>query len=678
MTTHTPTSDPVAGLTGLAPGALPPPSLDEGWLDRLAAEALSGLGVAAEAPFALPAQVPGGPTAAPQPAIPTGGGIGFPGFEAVPVPGTASATAAAGTLAAALGIPPAPADLPSAFVPDSPYELAPGAFTAQAPGSDRAGQSGALPGLLTPRTYGLPEEDELKERLAGIGKTPSRSPGGPPGRQEPALFYFVDPHAAAPDERALGTLVGETHPGFDVRAVRRDFPILGERVHGRPLIWFDNAATTQKPNAVIERLAEFYRHENSNIHRAAHELAARATEAYEDARRTVARFLGASSDDEIVFLRGTTEAINLVAKAWGPRHVGPGDEIVVSLLEHHANIVPWQQLAAQVGARLRVIPVDSSGQIRLDEYQKLLNDRTKLVAISQVSNALGTITPVHEVIELAHRVGARVLVDGAQSVAHLAVDVRALDADFFVFSGHKIFGPTGIGALYGKPEILESMEPWQGGGNMIADVTFERTLYQRPPARFEAGTPNIADAVGLAEALRYVERLGLANIARYEHELLQYGTQLLQAVPGLHLIGTAPEKASVLAFVLDGYSPAEVGDELNREGIAVRAGHHCAQPIVRHFGHEATVRPSLAFYNTADELDTLSRALQRLAKGRRTLATPGPERVQEIPERRLFGDWTSPVGARPDADWRDGGVSQAEGASASRPGVLALEGKDAP
>jgi cysteine desulfurase/selenocysteine lyase len=594
MTTLTPTSNPGPGLA------------DEGWLDRLAAEALSAFGTGANAP--------------------------------------------------SLTVPSAPGGIAPSFGPASPYELAPGSFVPAEPGGESIGLSAVLPALLTPQTYGLPEEHDLQPLLAGVGVKSPLPLGGAPVK-EPSLFYFLDPHATAPDERALGTILGEAHPGFDIRAVRRDFPILAERVHGRPLIWFDNAATTQKPNAVIERLSEFYRHENSNIHRAAHELAARATEAYEDARRTVARFLGASSADEIVFVRGTTEAINLIAKAWGPRHVGPGDEIVVSLLEHHANIVPWQQLASQVGARLRVIPVDSSGQIRLDEYQKLLNDRTKLVAISQVSNALGTITPVPELIELAHRVGARVLVDGAQSVAHLAVDVRALDADFFVFSGHKIFAPTGIGALYGKPEILAAMEPWQGGGNMIADVTFERTLYQGPPARFEAGTPNIADAVGLAEALRYVERLGLANIARYEHDLLGYGTQLLQAVPGLHLIGTAREKASVLSFVLDGYSPTEVGEELNREGIAVRAGHHCAQPIVRHFGHEATVRPSLAFYNTVDELDTLAIVLQRLAKGRRTIVTPGSEQVQAVPERRLFGDWTVPVATRPDGDWSDGGLS---------------------
>ncbi len=480
----------------------------------------------------------------------------------------------------------------------------------------------ACSGVPGPESFGLPGADDLRRLLAGIADSrPDPAPAGPVGD---APYYFLDSHGGRWDERSIGLIDGEAHPGFDVQAVRRDFPILAERVNGRPLIWLDNAATTQKPTAVIERLAHFYRHENSNIHRAAHALAGRATDAYEGARETVARFLGAASAQEIVFVRGTTEAINLVAQAWGRHNVGPGDEIVVSLLEHHANIVPWQQLAAERGAHIRVIPVDSRGQICLDAYQKLLSDRTKLVAISQVSNALGTITPVQEVIALAHRVGARVLVDGAQSVAHLAVDVRTLDADFFVFSGHKVFGPTGIGALYGKSEILESMTPWQGGGNMIADVTFERTRYQEPPARFEAGTGNIADAVGLAVALDYLERLGLANVERYEHELLSYGTAVLQSVPGLHLIGTALTKASVLSFVLDGYSPAEVGSALNREGIAVRAGHHCAQPIVRHFGHEATVRPSLAFYNTRAELDALAAVLRRLAKGRRTPTASGP------------------------------------------------------
>jgi cysteine desulfurase/selenocysteine lyase len=341
-------------------------------------------------------------------------------------------------------------------------------------------------------------------------------------------------------------------------------------------------------------------------------LAARATDAYEGARATVQRFLGASSPEEIVFVRGATEAVNLVAQSWGRQNILSGDEIIISHLEHHANIVPWQQLASEKGARLRVIPVDDSGQILLDEYQKLLNSRTKLVAIAQVSNALGTIVPVREVSDLAHRAGARVLIDGAQAVSHMPVDVRALGADFYVFSGHKIFGPTGIGVLYGVADVLQAMPPWQGGGNMIAAVTFERTTYQKPPARFEAGTGNIADAAGLAAALDYLSRLGMANIDRYEHDLLAYATAALQTVPGLRLIGTAREKASVLSFVLEGHDPVAVGSALNQEGIAVRAGHHCAEPILHRFGVTATVRPSLAFYNTCEEVDTLAGALHRL------------------------------------------------------------------
>lgn len=416
---------------------------------------------------------------------------------------------------------------------------------------------------------------------------------------------------------ASGGAPFDAHPAFDVHAVRRDFPILAERVNGRQLVWFDNAATTQKPQAVIDRLAWFYQHENSNIHRAAHELAARATDAYEEARERVRDYLHASEVEEIVFVRGTTEAINLVAKSWGGQHVSAGDEIVVSHLEHHANIVPWQQLAKEKGARLRVIPVDDDGQVLLDEYRKLLNDRTKIVAVTQVSNALGTVVPVKEIVDLAHRAGALALVDGAQSVAHLAVDVQELGADFFVFSGHKIFGPTGIGVLWGRRAVLEDMPPWQGGGNMIADVTFEKTVYQPIPTLFEAGTGNIADAVGLGEALAYVQRLGLANIARYEHELLVYATGCLSQIRGARLIGTAPDKASVLSFVLDGYSTDEVGDALNREGIAVRTGHHCAQPILRRFGLEATVRPSLAFYNTHEEVDHFIRVVDRLSRARR-------------------------------------------------------------
>jgi cysteine desulfurase/selenocysteine lyase len=426
-------------------------------------------------------------------------------------------------------------------------------------------------------------------------------------------FYFLESAAGASSAGALKD-VGR-HPPFSVATVRRDFPILGERIKGYPLIWLDNAATTQKPQVVIDRLAHFYAHENSNVHRAAHELAARATDAYEGARTTVQRFLGASSADEIVFVRGATEAINLVAQSWGRQNILAGDEIVISYLEHHANIVPWQQLVSEKGARLRVIPVDDSGQILLDEYQKLLNERTKLVAVAHVSNALGTIVPVRAVSDLAHRVGARVLIDGAQAVSHMPVNVQALGADFYVFSGHKVFGPTGIGVLYGTAEILESMPPWQGGGNMISAVSFERTTYQKPPQRFEAGTGNIADAAGLGAALDYVSRIGMEVIDRYEQDLLTYATAALQSISGLRLIGTAQEKASVLSFVLDGHDPVAVGSALNQEGIAVRAGHHCAEPILRRFGVSATVRPSLAFYNTHDEVDALVAALRRLTGG---------------------------------------------------------------
>lgn len=403
---------------------------------------------------------------------------------------------------------------------------------------------------------------------------------------------------------------------FDANVFKRDFPILRETVNGRPLVWLDNGATTQKPQCVIDRLVHFYTHENSNIHRAAHTLAARSTDAYEAARDKVRGFINAPSVKDIVFVRGATEAINLVAQAWGRRNVGEGDEIVVSHLEHHANIVPWQQLAAEKGARLRVAPVDDHGQILLDEYEKLLGPKTKIVAFTQVSNALGTVTPVAEMTALAHRYGAKVLVDGAQGVCHMPVDVQALDVDFYAFSGHKMFAPTGIGVLYGKADVLEAMPPWQGGGNMIADVTFEKTIFQGPPDRFEAGTGNIADAVGLGAAIDYLTRIGMANIAAHEHELLAYGTEHLLTVPGLKLIGTAREKAGILSFVLDGCRSEDVGKALDREGIAVRAGHHCAQPILRRFGLESTVRPSLALYNTHDDIDALVDALQRLQSGR--------------------------------------------------------------
>ena len=460
---------------------------------------------------------------------------------------------------------------------------------------------------LSAEAYGLPGEAELQKLFAPSGKVTASAGSG-------SSFYFLD-ELKTGGFNAQAPALASAHPAFDVQAVRRDFPILQERVNGHPLVWFDNAATTQKPQAVIDRISTFYEHENSNIHRAAHELAARSTDAYEKARDTVAKFMNASSSSEIVFARGTTEAINLVAKSWGLQNIGAGDEIVITWLEHHANIVPWKQLCDATGATLRVAPVDEDGQVLLGEYQKLLNVHTKLVSFTQVSNALGTVTPAGEMIAMAHRAGARVLLDGAQSVSHLRVDVQALDCDWFVFSGHKIFGPTGIGVLYGKAELLEAMPPWQGGGNMIEDVTFDKIVYQPAPAKFEAGTGNIADAVGLGAALEYVSKLGIDNIARYEHELLVYAMDALRSISGLRLIGTAAEKTSVLSFVLEGHSNQDIGVALNRVGIAVRTGHHCAQPILRRFGLESTVRPSLAFYNTHEEVDLLVSTVRRIKSG---------------------------------------------------------------
>jgi len=443
----------------------------------------------------------------------------------------------------------------------------------------------------------LPQVPARVNPAAPVDFSASRTPEQP-------YFYFLDELRHGADDAR--------HPPFDVHTVRRDFPILQTHVHGRPLIWFDNAATTQKPLAVIERLNHFYRHENSNVHRAAHELAARATDAYEAGRRAAQRLLGAASPEEIVFVRGATEGINLVAQSFGRQHVREGDQIVISHLEHHANIVPWQMLANERQALLKVVPVDSSGQLRLEELQRLLNDRTRIVSVAHVSNALGTVTPVREIVEMAHRVGACVLIDGAQSVSHLPVNVQALDADFYVFSGHKIYGPTGIGVLYGKRAILQDMPPWQGGGSMIEDVTFEKTTYQAPPARFEAGTGSIADAAALGTAIEYVQALGLENIERYERDLLTYATERLLTVPGLTIVGTAAEKASVLSLVIAGVDTASLGATLNQYGIAVRAGHHCAQPIVRRFGYEATLRASLAFYNTREEVDTFVAVLRQV------------------------------------------------------------------
>ncbi len=531
---------------------------------------------------------------------------------------------------AVLGVPEAHAATPSQAAPHPAGGMSPFYFLGDGYGQPSAGGRGAdaaphVHDELSNFPFAQPGGSDVRALLAKRTPGPDSAPATPLAAPQ-SQYYFVDavrlpsgyvtPAKPAPHGDVPVATAGQRQL-FDVHAVRRDFPVLQERVNGRQLVWFDNAATTHKPQSVIDRISYFYAHENSNIHRAAHELAARATDAYEGARERVRKFINAPDVNEVIFVRGTTEAINLVAKSWGWQHVGEGDEIIVSNLEHHANIVPWQQLASAKGAKLRVIPVDDSGQVLLDEYRKLLNDRTKIVAVTQVSNALGTVVPVKEIVELAHRAGAKALVDGAQSVSHMRVDVQDIGADFFVFSGHKVFGPTGIGVVWGKREVLEDMPPWQGGGNMIADVTFEKTVFQPIPNKFEAGTGNIADAVGLGAAIDYVNKVGIENIARYEHELLVYGMQQLGAIQGVRLIGTAADKASVMSFVLDGYSTEEVGHALNDEGIAVRTGHHCAQPILRRFGVETTVRPSLAFYNTFDEIDRLAAVVRKLSAQRR-------------------------------------------------------------
>ena len=400
--------------------------------------------------------------------------------------------------------------------------------------------------------------------------------------------------------------------GFGVEKIRQDFPALQEKVHGKPLAYLDNAATSQKPQVVIDAIARYYQSENSNVHRGVHYLSELATQAYESARTRVRQFLNAAHDREIIFTRGTTEGINLIATSYGRSRVKGGDEILISAMEHHSNIVPWQMLCEEKGAILRVIPMNDAGELLLDEYERLLSDRTRLVAVVYVSNALGTVNPVKQIIAMAHRRGVPVLLDGAQTAPHLPVDVQDLDCDFFALSGHKLFGPTGIGILYGKAELLEAMPPYQGGGDMISVVTFEKTLYNSLPYKFEAGTPHISGAIGLAAAIDYVERIGLNRIAAYETELLAYGTELLSAIPGLRIIGTAREKAGVLGFVLEGVHAHDVGTILDHEGIAIRAGHHCAMPVMKRFGVPATARASLAFYNTREDLDRLAKGIHRV------------------------------------------------------------------
>jgi cysteine desulfurase/selenocysteine lyase len=400
--------------------------------------------------------------------------------------------------------------------------------------------------------------------------------------------------------------------GFDVEKVREDFPVLKQTIHAKPLVYLDSAATAQKPFVVIDAIRKFHEVDCANIHRGVHELSQRSTAAYEETRGKAKRFLNARSRSEVIFVRGTTEGINLVASTWGRQNVSKGDEIIISALEHHSNIVPWQMLCEEKDATLRVIPMNDRGELILEEYEKLLGPRTRLVAVGHVSNALGTINPVRTVIDMAHRVGALALIDGAQAAPHMKIDVGLLDADFYTFSGHKVFGPTGIGVLYGKAKLLDAMPPYQGGGDMIRTVTFEKTTYNEVPYKFEAGTPNIAGGIGMGAALDYVTNLGLDRIAAYEHELLVYGTQLLSRIPGLRMIGTAREKAAVLSFVIDGIHPHDIGTVLDRMGIAVRTGHHCAQPVMDWFGIPATTRASLAFYNTTSELDALADGLRKV------------------------------------------------------------------
>jgi cysteine desulfurase/selenocysteine lyase len=521
-----------------------------------------------------------------------------------------------------------PAKIPSASSPGGngldggyPSEIRPFAppvhpSTHHQPSGNPGLKSGAhVPGSIDAYPFGEPRCAALNQNQGPGGTALKSCPSK--NSNEVALepeYYFLPKSSsvsAIPLSSAPGSVSGSA---FDIESVRRDFPALHQRVNGSPLIWLDNAATTHKPQSVIDATSRFYSHENSNIHRAAHAMAANATELFEGGREKARAFLGAGETKEIVFVRGTTEAINLLAQTFGRQNIGAGDEILLTTMEHHANIVPWQLLAQQTGAVIRVAPINDHGELILDQFTSLLSPKTKLVAVTHVSNSLGTINPVQEIIAISHAYGVPVLVDGAQSTPHIPINVKALDADFFVFSGHKIFGPTGIGVLYGKAHLLEALPPWQGGGNMIDDVTFAKTKFQGIPARLEAGTPDIAGVIGMGAAIDYLFNVGLGAISAYEHDLLVYATDALKSIHGLRLIGTAKEKASVLSFVLPDLSTEEIGKHLDRHGIAVRFGHHCSQPSLRRFGVESTVRPSLAFYNTKEEVDQLVRVLHQLKR----------------------------------------------------------------
>jgi len=406
---------------------------------------------------------------------------------------------------------------------------------------------------------------------------------------------------------------GMTESGsYDVERIREDFPILKRQVHGKDLVYLDNGATTQRARIVVETLSRYYSEDNANIHRGVHYLSQKSTDLYEAVRGNVARFLNARSENEIIFTRGTTESINLVAAAWGRANVREGDEILITAMEHHSNIVPWQILCDEKKARLRVLPMTDEGELCLEELPKLLSDRTKMVAVTQVSNALGTVTPLPEIIKAAHAVGSLVLVDGAQGAPHLGADVQALDADFYALSAHKLYGPTGVGVLWGREKILNAMPPYQSGGDMILTVTFEKTQYKKTPGRFEAGTPNIGGVIGFGAALDYIASVGLKRIAAHEAELLAYGTKVLSAIPGVKIIGTAKNKAAVLSFILEGAHPHDIGTILDKQGVAIRAGHHCAQPVMDRLGIPATARASLGMYNTKEELDALGKAVWKV------------------------------------------------------------------
>jgi SufS family cysteine desulfurase len=579
--TTAPNNEP--GIASADPAAGEPAHND--LVARLVAEAFSGLSRAA------------GPAAAP--AVP----VEIPGVSSLPDLSSTEASSA---------VPPVH---PSAQ-PAAPKLSEPAAAPEKTPSGGHAPDSGESYAFGEPRCNG---DYRPKGKKADAKTANGNALLGLPGAESVATpeYYFLrgsDVSGKSPAACQSYPKNAVPIPKFDVEGVRRDFPALHQLVNGKPLIWLDNAATTHKPQAVIDATSQFYSRDNSNIHRAAHALAARSTELFEAGREKVRKFLGAADAKEIVFVRGTTEAINLVAQSYGRKNIGAGDEIIVSELEHHANIVPWQLLAQQTGAVIKVIPINDRGELILEEYVKLLGDKTKFVSVAHVSNSLGTINPVEQIITLAHARGVPVLIDGAQSTPHLPVNVSALDADFYVFSGHKIFAPTGIGALYGKSALLETMPPWQGGGHMIKDVRFEKTIYQHAPEKFEAGTPDIAGVVGLGAAIDYLFKVGIPAMAAYEHALLEYAQHALATISALRPIGTALNKASVLSFVIPGVPNESVARHLDKNGIAIRAGHHCAQPAIRHFGLESSVRPSLAFYNTREEVDALVLALRSLKR----------------------------------------------------------------